>query len=100
MRRIGVFLSNNDCVRPCPWFAGLDTLVPRVAKFCVTYTSTVSEPRTSATATTAFAGFPDAAASGTYGTDGRRRRFDWCFYVALVKTKKKDKGFFNDHYLA
>ena len=56
-----------------PRFAGLDALVPRVMKFCVTSTSAMSEPRTAATATTDFAGFADGAAFGAYGIDDRRR---------------------------
>ena len=41
--------------------------------FCVTVTSAIFEPRTSATATTYFAGFIDGAASGTYENGDRRR---------------------------
>ena len=73
MRRTNAFLSSNDCLGECPCFAGLDTLVPRVLKFCVARTSTDFEPRTSATTTTAFAGFPDGAACGARGNDCRRR---------------------------
>ena len=59
-------------LRQC--FAGLDALVPRVIKLLgVTSTSAVSEPRTTATAATPFARFPDGGAFGAYGTDGRRR---------------------------
>ena len=68
-------------------FAGLDTLVPRVVKFCVTSTSAVFEPRTSATAATPFARFRDGAASGAYGNGDRRCRVCWGLYVALAKTK-------------
>ena len=39
----------------------------------VTSTSAVSEPRTTATAATPFAGFPDIAAFGAYRNNGRRR---------------------------
>ena len=66
-------LLANSCLGPRPCFTYLDALVPRVIKFSVSYTSAVSEPRATATATTAFARFPDGAAFGTQGTDGRRR---------------------------
>ena len=56
---------------PFMCFAGLNTLVPRVPKLCVTRTSTVPVPRTSSTATTGFYGFLDGAAIGAYGADGR-----------------------------
>ena len=53
-------------MRPC--FAGLDALVPRVMKLGVTSFSAVSEPRTTATATTVFSRFFDGAAFATNGT--------------------------------
>ena len=71
-----VCLSADDCLglrRQC--FAGLYALVPRVIKLCVTSTSTVSEPRTAATATTAFPRLSDGATFAAYGTDGRRRGY-------------------------
>ena len=43
-------------------------------KLGVPDTSAVSEPRTSATATTALSRFPDGAAFAAFGPDGRRRR--------------------------
>ena len=48
--------------------------VPRVINICITSTSTTSEPRTAATATADFAGFPHGAAFGTDRTVGRCRR--------------------------
>ena len=54
-------------------FAGLDTLVPRVINLGVASTPAVSEPRTTAAAATAFAGFPDNATCGAKQTDGLRR---------------------------
>ena len=65
-----VCMSDDGCLE-C--FAGLDALVPRVMNLGATRTSTVSEPRTTATTTTNFTGFRDDAAFGAYGTDGRRR---------------------------
>ena len=80
------FLTNEFVgLRSC--YAGLDTLVPRVVKFCVTNTSTVFEPRTSATATTHSARFRDGAASRAYRNSDRRRACQ-CFYVALVNIQK------------
>ena len=55
-------------------FAGMDTLVPRVTPLGVTITPAGSEPRTTATATTAFSRFLDGAAVEAYGPNGRRRR--------------------------
>ena len=63
----------DGCLRLRQCFAGLDALVPRVIEFGVTSTSTVSEPRTTATATTSFPGFGDDAAFGAGGTDDCRR---------------------------
>ena len=59
----------NACLQR---FAGLDALVPRVINVSITDTTTVSEPSTTAAATTAFSRFRDGAAFGTHGTDGRR----------------------------
>ena len=65
-------LLANSCLGPRPCFTYLDALVPRVIKFPVSCTSAVSEPRTAATATTAFPRFRDGAASGAHGTDGHK----------------------------
>ena len=66
----------DGCVQLCEWFAGLDALIPRVVKLLeVTSTSTVSEPRTTATAATDFSRFRDDATFIAYGTDGRRRDY-------------------------
>ena len=67
-----VCLFANGCLER---FAGLDALVPRVINLCIARTSAVSVPITTATATTNFPGFRDAAAFATYGTDGRRRDY-------------------------
>ena len=69
-------------LRQC--FADLDALVPRVMTLLgVTNTPAVSEPRTTATTATPFAGFPDIAAFGAHETDGRRRDY-WCVYGFLI----------------
>ena len=78
----------NDHLELWACFAGLDTLVPRVVKFCVTSTSTVFEPRTSATATTDFPGFRDGAAFGTHVPDGRRRRNYWYLCVGIGQKER------------
>ena len=72
-------------LRPC--FAGLDALGPRVMKLSVTRASAVSEPRTSATATTTFTGFLHGAAFGAHRTDDRRRGC-WCSYVGISQRQK------------
>ena len=54
-------------------FASLDALVPRVLECCVASCPAVSEPRTSTSAATEFAGFRDGATCEAYGADGRRR---------------------------
>ena len=53
--------------------ASLDALVPRVLECCVTSCPAVSEPRTSTSAATEFAGFRDGATCEACGADGRRR---------------------------
>ena len=74
-------MSAEGCLEePRPDFAGLDALVPRVMKLGVTSSSAVSEPRTTAAATTDFARFLDGAAFGAYQTDCRRRG---CWYVCV-----------------
>ena len=78
-------------LRPC--FADLDALVPRVADIGVTSTSTVFEPGTAATATTAFPRFSDGTALTTYGPSGRRGCDCWDIYVSIgKKTKRKTLG--------
>ena len=74
-RRVDLFADGFLRLRSC--FAGLDALVPSVIKFRVASTSALSEPRTSTTATTNFARFPNVATSGAHGTDDRRR-VRWC----------------------
>ena len=93
MRKSDTFLLSNDCLKRCSCFAGLDTLVPRVMKFCVTRTSTDFEPRTSATTTTAFTRFLDGAAFVTFGPDGhRRRRGCWHLYVSIGQRNKEENA--------
>ena len=77
---ISTKLMTDDCLGLRQCFADLDALVPSVIKLLgVTNTPAVSEPRTTATAATSFAGFPDIAAFGTHKTDGRRRDY-WRVY--------------------
>ena len=78
---INVCLFANVCLELHPRFAGLDALVPRVTEFPVTSTPAVSVPSTTVAAATAFPGFPDCAAFGARGTDGRRGNDCWCLYV-------------------
>ena len=63
-------------------------------KLCVTRTSAVSEPRTTATATTHFPRFLDGAAFRACGTDNRCRGC-WCLYAGTdqnpTKTTQKNK---------
>ena len=61
-----------------------------MTKLGVTSTSTVSEPRTTATATTDFSRFSDDAAFGTCGTDSRRRDC-WRVYVDIGQNAKMKK---------
>ena len=63
-----------------------------MTQFCVPSTSTISEPRTTATTTTGFAGFLDGTAFGTYGSSSGRRDCR-CSYVSISQ-----KTLF-DHYL-
>ena len=62
-----VELRFDKCLRLFQSLAGLDALVPRVTKLGVARCSTVSEPRTAATATTELAGFSYGAACATLG---------------------------------
>ena len=62
------------------FFAGPNTLVPRVAKVRVPNTPAVTEPRTAVSTTASFARFLDGAARGAFWTDGRRRDY-WCWHV-------------------
>ena len=65
----------------------MDALVPRVIKFCVTSDSAVSEPRTSATATTSFARFVNGATFGAPEIDNRLCGC-WSLYIGLIKDIK------------
>ena len=70
-------------------FAGPNALVPSVFKLSVTCASAFFKPRTTATATTAFAGFLDGAAFGTT-VDSRSDR--WCLYVEIGQDSKGREG--------
>ena len=72
-----------------PCFADLDAFVPRVMKLGVASTSAVSEPRTTATTTTAFPRFPDGPALAAYGHDGRRRSRRGCWYFLCGHSSTK-----------
>ena len=85
----------DDQSRLIPCFAGSDALIPRAIKFCVTGTSAFPKPRTTATATTPHARFPDRAAFGAYGTDCRRRGC-WSAYVG-VGHRHKRRTRYNNH---
>ena len=80
----------DGCLDLLQWFAGLNALVPRVIKLCVTSSSAVSEPSATATATTAFPRFRDNAAFDTCGTDCRRRGW-WCVNMGIGQTSIKMK---------
>ena len=86
-----VWLPSASSLGLPPCFADLDALVPRVFKIGVTSSSAVSEPRTTATATTVFPRFRDGAAFATYMPDGCRRYDCECLYVAFVKEAKRKK---------
>ena len=64
-------------------FASLDALVPRVLECCVASCPAVSEPRTSTSAATEFAGFRDGATCEAYGAD-RRRRGSYCLNRGMM----------------
>ena len=68
-----VLLLLHHCLGLSSRFAGPDAPVPRMIKFCVVSSAAVVEPRTTATATTHFAGFMGGAAFGANGTDGLPR---------------------------
>ena len=94
IRRVIAFWLSTICLLPdgfpglWPCFAGLNAFVPLVIKVCVTCTSAVFEPRTTASATTSFARFLDYAAFGAYGA-GDRRADTWCLHVDIGQ---HDKG--------
>ena len=60
-----------------------------MTKIHVASTSTVFEPRTSATATTASARFLDDAAFGAYGT-GNRRSEGWHLCMGIEQDSKEE----------
>ena len=60
-------------------------------KVAVSITSAASEPRTTATAATYFSRFRDDAAFRAYGTDCRRPRGCWRFYVK-TQTRKHENS--------
>ena len=57
-------------------------------KLAVSSTSAVFEPRPTVTATTDFPRFPDGAAFGAHGTDGRRHD-RWCIHIGIGKNTKR-----------
>ena len=76
-----------------PFFAGLDALVPRVAKLAVTSTSAVSEPRTAATAAADFSRFLDGTALRACQTDCRRRNCS-CVHGGIHQKRENNHCFF------
>ena len=88
MSSIWLFVDGSE-LRPC--VAGLDALVPRVINIRIPSTSTVSEPRTAATATTSFAGFLDGATFGASEPDGRRCGC-WCLYLIIGFKETRNKN--------
>ena len=94
MRSVNAHLLSSVCLLadgnpgPCPCFADVYALVPRVLKSCVAITRASFEPGTAASATTRFPRFRDGAAFGAYRTDGRRRRsFCWVFQEGIDRSK-------------
>ena len=64
-------VSADVCHGQIPCFAGLDAIVPCVAKLAFTNTPALSKPRTTSTTTTSFSRFRDRDTFAAYGTDGR-----------------------------
>ena len=82
-------MSADGCLGLRQRFAGPDTLVPRVTQLGVTGASTVSEPRTAGTTTTAFSRLLNVATFAAHGPAGHRRRDHWYLHMrALVKETK------------
>ena len=71
LSRVGLSADGSLGLSQC--FAGPDAFVPRVIRLDVTNTSAVSEPRTAAATTTAFARSRDGDTFVTNGTGGCRR---------------------------
>ena len=82
-------IASSIGLRPC--LTDLDARVPRVTELGITSTSTVSEPRTTVTTTTAFPRFTNHATVVTYGDDDRPRRDCWYVYVSIGQRKNREK---------
>ena len=82
-----------------PCFTGPDALIPCVIELGVASTSTVSEPRAAATATTAFAGVLHGAAFGTHRIDHSRRRAYWWGLHVNIGQRYKEKEYNHNNYL-
>ena len=89
----GVLLLVDSSLGLRPCFTGLDALVPRVTKFCVTRNCAVSEPGASTTATTSFTRFLDDAAVGT-GETVNSCSDRWCLYVGIGQDDKEKNDIF------
>ena len=84
----GVWLSVDGCCLGLrQLFAGPDALEPCMIMFGVASTSAVSEPRTAATAATAFPRFSDGTAFRAYRIDRRR-----CGCSLVTQTKKQTEN--------
>ena len=82
-------LTNRRLELSC--FASLDTLVPRVLKFCVASSPAVPEPRATTSAATEFAGFLDCTTCEADGTDGRRNG-NCCLHVGNDHQYEEDNA--------
>ena len=85
------WLWNYYCLRLSWRFTGPNAFVPRVFNLRVVTGSTVFEPRTAASTTTASTGFRDGTAFGAYETDVRRRCC-WDFYVRKCFKTQRERG--------
>ena len=65
--------------------------MPRVTQLGVASTSAVSEPRTTATTTTAFPRFRDGAAFAAFGPAGCHRRGCCNLYVSIRQETNKER---------
>ena len=69
--------------------------MPCVIELDVTNTTTISEPRTTTTATATFTRFFDGTAFGAYGTDGRCCR--GCWHTYYVDIGEEAQRMINNH---
>ena len=79
-------------------FARLDALVPCVLKVSVASRPTVTEPRTTTSATAEFTGFSHGATCEARRTDTRRCR-GYCLHVEKNQQRRK-KNRYESHHLA